>query len=74
MPKPPIIPSNMIMIDRAGVRWRTSPGYQDKDVRGPGWLLLRSDLGVDMEFSQVVLTHGFTDREEPYLRAVILGA
>jgi hypothetical protein len=66
-----VIPPNMVLTERAGIQWTVAPNYQDRDSRAPGWLALRSSLGDDRTFSQVVMDFGFLDRDEPYLVAVI---
>ncbi len=53
-----IVPPDMVLTDSRGHEWRAAPGYQDNAPNAPGWLLLRSDLGEELPFAEVLMIRG----------------
>jgi hypothetical protein len=64
-----VIKPTHVMTDRRGMDWRPAPGYQDQEANRPGWLLLRSANGEELEFGDVVHRYGIPgEGGVPYLR------
>jgi len=52
-----------ILADRRGVWWRAHELFQDQLPGAPGWLLMASERGEALEYSQVVQIHGYPPDE-----------
>lgn len=52
-----------VLIDRRGVAWRAHALFQDQLPGAPGWLLMASERGEALEYSQVVQIHGYPPDE-----------
>jgi hypothetical protein len=63
-----LIQPDVTLHDSRGHRWRTAPGYQDREPHAPGWLLLQRQAdGVEMPYDRVVDVFGYGQDGERYL-------